>query len=284
MSNYKLMPEKATPEMEQAAEKYWNDRQFKGLSDDPRTWAGVYQAMYSVMPDLREEPEPCQECGGDGAGGEHEEDCVMAQTAEQKQPYRQVSHASPTDEALNLFINKVEKIAMSMEAPNTYTPQLMEACIAMRAALAHRQPPPNDPLGGLEYRADGEANFYTLSRPTGNWVARIQFNGELHVQEQERILNAMLRDRNVCYGDAHHQLRQIFYGLNVRSDPPLQHVVVKERDMSDTMHTLLKYGRIGRFLCWLLYGHCWDKTNSRQPMSREMNRCKFCGKEVAGPE
>lgn len=54
--------------------------------------------------------------------------------------------------------------------------------------------------------------------------------------------------------------------------------------MSDTKHTFLKYGRVGRFLCWLLYGHCWDKTDSRRPMSREMNRCKFCGIEVAGPE
>ncbi|NLY16612.1 MAG: hypothetical protein GXZ05_09590 [Gammaproteobacteria bacterium] len=67
------------------------------------------------------------------------------------------------------------------------------------------QSPPDDPLGGLEHRADGEPNFYTLSRPTGNWVARIQFNGELHTHEQERILNAMLGDRNVRYGDGYHQ-------------------------------------------------------------------------------
>lgn len=64
---------------------------------------------------------------------------------------------------------------------------------------------PDDPLGGLEHRADGESNFYTLSRSTGNWVARIQFNGELHTLEQERILNAMLGDRNVRYGDGYHQ-------------------------------------------------------------------------------
>lgn len=68
-----------------------------------------------------------------------------------------------------------------------------------------RQSPPDDPLGGLEHRADGEANFHTLSRPTGSWVARIQFNGELHTHEQERILNAMLGDRNVRYGDGYHQ-------------------------------------------------------------------------------
>lgn len=53
---------------------------------------------------------------------------------------------------------------------------------------------------------------------------------------------------------------------------------------SDTEHSFLKYGRAGRLLCWLLYGHCWDKTDSRQPMSREMNRCKFCSKEIAGPD
>ena len=54
--------------------------------------------------------------------------------------------------------------------------------------------------------------------------------------------------------------------------------------MSDTRYTFLKYSRAGRFLCWLLYCHCWDKTDSRRFMGREMNRCKFCDKEVAGPE
>src|SRR5690554_5158481 len=32
--------------------------------------------------DVQGEPLPCQECGGDGAGGEHEEDCAMVQPAE----------------------------------------------------------------------------------------------------------------------------------------------------------------------------------------------------------
>lgn len=72
------------------------------------------------------------------------------------------------------------------------------------SASPHRQSPPDDPLNGLTYHPDGDANFYTLSRPTGNWVARIQFNGELRVSEQERILEAMLGDRNVCYGDGYH--------------------------------------------------------------------------------
>ena len=39
------VPEEVTPEMEQAAEQYWNERRFKGLTNDPRTWAGVYRTM-----------------------------------------------------------------------------------------------------------------------------------------------------------------------------------------------------------------------------------------------
>lgn len=69
---------------------------------------------------------------------------------------------------------------------------------------ARRQSPPDDPLGGLTYQPDGDANFYTLSRPEGRWVARIQFNGELYGPEQERILESMLGDRNVRYGDGYH--------------------------------------------------------------------------------
>lgn len=44
------MPDVATPEMEAAAEKYWNERRLKGLSDDPRTWAGVYATMRAAAP------------------------------------------------------------------------------------------------------------------------------------------------------------------------------------------------------------------------------------------
>src|SRR5690625_4619739 len=44
------VPEEATPEMEQAAERYWNERRFKGLTNDPRTWAGVYRAMVAPAP------------------------------------------------------------------------------------------------------------------------------------------------------------------------------------------------------------------------------------------
>lgn len=54
--------------------------------------------------------------------------------------------------------------------------------------------------------------------------------------------------------------------------------------MRDTEYTFLKYGRAGHFFCWLIFGHCWNKTYSRRPMSRAMNRCIFCGKEVVGPE
>ena len=52
MSDYKLVPVEPTQDMEQAAENYWNDRRFKGLSDDPRTWAGVYQAMLAAAPEV----------------------------------------------------------------------------------------------------------------------------------------------------------------------------------------------------------------------------------------
>lgn len=45
-----LVPMEATPEMEQAVEKYWNERRFKSLSADPRTWQGVYAAMLAAAP------------------------------------------------------------------------------------------------------------------------------------------------------------------------------------------------------------------------------------------
>lgn len=38
-------PDVCTPAMEAAAEKYWKERRFKGLSEDPRTWKGLYKAM-----------------------------------------------------------------------------------------------------------------------------------------------------------------------------------------------------------------------------------------------
>lgn len=38
-------PDACTPAMEAAAEKYWKERRFKGLSEDPRTWKGLYKAM-----------------------------------------------------------------------------------------------------------------------------------------------------------------------------------------------------------------------------------------------
>lgn len=55
MNKHILMPEEATPEMEQAAERYWYERRFKALSDDPRTWKGVYAAMRSAAPALQSE-------------------------------------------------------------------------------------------------------------------------------------------------------------------------------------------------------------------------------------
>ena len=43
----------ATPEMEVAASKYWGDRRWAALSDDPRTWAGVYDAMRAANPEQK---------------------------------------------------------------------------------------------------------------------------------------------------------------------------------------------------------------------------------------
>ena len=76
MTNYKLMPVEATPEMEQAAERYWNERRFKGLSDDPRTWQGLYKAMCDVAP--AEQPPALaryQPCGCVVCTCEHETQC-----------------------------------------------------------------------------------------------------------------------------------------------------------------------------------------------------------------
>lgn len=75
-------PDVCTPAMEAAAEKYWKERRFKGLSEDPRTWKGLYRAMCAAR--KQEEAEPavqhrypcgcvtciceddvqCQGCGG----------------------------------------------------------------------------------------------------------------------------------------------------------------------------------------------------------------------------
>ena len=55
MTKFKLVPIEPTREMERAAESYWNERRFKGLSDDPRTWAGVYQSMLDAA---KQQPAP----------------------------------------------------------------------------------------------------------------------------------------------------------------------------------------------------------------------------------
>lgn len=47
-SQQSILPDAATPEMEAAAERYWNERWCTGLTDDPRTWAGVYAAMVAA--------------------------------------------------------------------------------------------------------------------------------------------------------------------------------------------------------------------------------------------
>lgn len=96
MSKYKLMPEEATPEMEQAAEKYWNDRKFKALSDDPRTWKGLYAAMRAAAPAVQGELVVCATCKGEGSrvapldiiltcpGCEGSGKCLPLQPAEQQ--------------------------------------------------------------------------------------------------------------------------------------------------------------------------------------------------------
>lgn len=43
---------------------------------------------------------------------------------------------------------------------------------------------------GISWKADGEANIYTLHRD-GQWIARIQMNGELNVYQHEAMLNAV---------------------------------------------------------------------------------------------
>lgn len=43
----------------------------------------------------------------------------------------------------------------------------------------------------ITFRADGEANFYTLMKD-GNWLARVQVNGELLVCVQEALIRSML--------------------------------------------------------------------------------------------
>lgn len=70
MTDYKLVPVEPTAEMERAAESYWNERRFKGLSDDPRTWAGVYKAMLAASPDVQGEAESWRETAAQYARNE----------------------------------------------------------------------------------------------------------------------------------------------------------------------------------------------------------------------
>jgi len=46
-------------------------------------------------------------------------------------------------------------------------------------------------LAGIELQADGNANFYWLMRD-GKWIAKIQMNGEMLVDKQVALLEAML--------------------------------------------------------------------------------------------
>lgn len=48
----------------------------------------------------------------------------------------------------------------------------------------------NPILDGIEWVADGDANAYTLLR-NGNWVAAVRLNGEMLVEQQEALLDAI---------------------------------------------------------------------------------------------
>lgn len=52
-------------------------------------------------------------------------------------------------------------------------------------------------LQGIAFHAEGEANFYRLMR-NGNWLARVQFNGELLVWDQEQLLSDMLQGQQAA--------------------------------------------------------------------------------------
>lgn len=188
MTDYKLVPTGATAKMLEAGEyaKY-TDCYVSGIYADMLAEAPIINIVATknkqgqiVSVTLQDEDHRILE--------------VIAETAVQGEPVATI-HVDGS------FVH----VAWRIPAPSRCAMDVYTAPQTAEQQQPSLQSPPDDPLGGLEHRADGESNFYTLSRPTGNWVARIQFNGELHTHEQERILNAMLSDRNVRYGDGYHQ-------------------------------------------------------------------------------
>lgn len=45
--------------------------------------------------------------------------------------------------------------------------------------------------------AEGDANFYSVKDNKGNWIMRIQMNGEILMELQKKILNWMFSNRHL---------------------------------------------------------------------------------------
>lgn len=43
----------------------------------------------------------------------------------------------------------------------------------------------NGTTGPWKLTSDGEANFHGIQKPNGNWLMRVQQNGELSIKEEE---------------------------------------------------------------------------------------------------
>lgn len=59
-----------------------------------------------------------------------------------------------------------------------------------RAAMSDLGTKPEKLEGGIQVTNDGEANFYGLAAP-GNWIARIQMNGEIPAPIQRELVEHM---------------------------------------------------------------------------------------------
>lgn len=79
--------------------------------------------------------------------------------------------------------------------------ELEDVAMAKEALALYRHPQQTQGTSrnkSFAFRADGEANFYTVSERGGNWTARIQFNGEFMCDEQERM-TAVITDALAAY-------------------------------------------------------------------------------------
>lgn len=126
----------------------------------------------------------------------------------------------------------LERAVDALQAPgdtNAAAPASPEECgwpvCECALDLANCKAPAASPLQGISWKADGDANFYTLLR--GNrWIARIQMNGELLVAQQETILNAMLAESQQARAEpspsiviSHKQLLEAAHWANPDNDP-----------------------------------------------------------------